>query len=147
MPVTRVRSMPTVQREISPFLCVQTQMSKDFSQRQAPSSQLGWDTIAEQDALHHQRVAIAGMPSAGVIHLLTIERPGIGKPKADVLATIAKKNKPEVDTKVFPKAVGRSYRSDLLDGADAPLKSDLCRGSREGGTGDRPKPGRKGTKR
>ena len=102
--------------EISPFSCGQTQMSEDFSHCQAFSIQVGWVTTEEQDVRRHQQVAIAGMGGAGGGHHLTLERPGIGKPKADVLAAIAKENNLEVDIQVFSKAVDKSYMPDFLAG-------------------------------
>lgn len=87
------------------------------------------------------------MAGAGVTHLLPIARLSVGKPKADVLAKIARKNKPAVEIKAFLESVGKSYRSGSLDGAGAPVESDMSRGNCEAATGDRLKPGHRGTQR
>lgn len=91
-------------------------MNEDFYHCQAFSSQVGWVVTEEQDVRRHQRVAITGRGGAGGGHDLTLERPGICKPKADVLAAIAKDKNPEVDIRVASKRVGKSYMSQCLAG-------------------------------
>lgn len=94
-------------------------MSEDFYHCQAFSSQVGCVATGDQDALRHKRVAIAGMADAGVSHLLALTRRVIGKPKADVLAAIAKENNPRLDIGLFSKAVGKFYMSECLAGTIA----------------------------
>lgn len=120
-------------------------MSESFSYSQAFARNVGWVTAAEQETLRHKRVAIAGMGGVGGVHLLTLARLGvgafniadfdrfdvanfnrqagatvssIGKPKADVLAALARDINPELDIKVFGQGVNPSNLADFLAGVD-----------------------------
>ena len=120
-------------------------MSAVFSYEQAFSRNLGWVTLDEQNALRRKRVAIAGLGGVGGIHLLTLARLGIGafkiadfdlfdipnfnrqvgatlsnngKPKAEVLAAMARDINPELDIEVYPKGVDESNLADFLAGVD-----------------------------
>lgn len=120
-------------------------MTNTFSYHQAFSRNIGWLTTAEQEALRHKRIAIAGMGGVGGFHLLTLARLGvgafhiadfdsfdqvnfnrqvgaaistIGKPKVDVLACMAKDINPEIDLKVFPEGVNQNNLSDFFTGVD-----------------------------
>lgn len=53
-------------------------MNESFSYREAFSRNIGWVTSTEQEALHHKKVAIAGMGGVGGVHLVTLARLGIG---------------------------------------------------------------------
>ena len=104
-------------------------MSASFSYDDAFSRNIGWVTRAEQAALRNKRVAIAGMGGVGGVHLMTLVRLGIGafhiadfdtfdvanfnrqvgasmsttgKPKAEVLAAMARDINPDVDIRIFP---------------------------------------------
>lgn len=116
-----------------------------FSYHQAFSRNIGWVTRHEQELLRHKRVAIAGMGGVGGVHLLTLARLGIGafhiadfdvfdivnfnrqvgatvsslgKPKADVLAAMAKDINPELDIKIFPQGINQNNLSDFFAGVD-----------------------------
>lgn len=120
-------------------------MSEAFSYAQAFSRNIGWITTAEQEALRHKRVAIAGMGGVGGVHLLTLARLGIGafhiadfdrfdmanfnrqvgaavstigQPKVDVLAAMSRDINPELDIKVFPAGVDPSNLAEFLAGVD-----------------------------
>jgi len=120
-------------------------MTNAFSYHQAFSRNIGWVTIGEQEALRHKRIAIAGMGGVGGFHLLTLARLGVGafhiadfdsfdqvnfnrqvgatistlgKPKSDVLASMAKDINPEIDLKVFPEGVNQNNLSDFFTGVD-----------------------------
>lgn len=116
-----------------------------FSYEQAFSRNLGWVTKAEQQILRKKRVAIAGVGGVGGVHLLTLARLGIGafhvadfdsfdivnfnrqvgammstigKPKAQVLADMARDINPEIDIRVFPDGVNEQNLPDFFDGVD-----------------------------
>lgn len=120
-------------------------MSDAFAYRRAFSRNIGWVTAPEQTALRGKRVAIAGMGGVGGVHLLTLARLGIGafhiadfdrfdianfnrqvgatvsslgKPKADVLAAMARDINPELDIKVFDRGVDATNLPDFLSGVD-----------------------------
>lgn len=120
-------------------------MTEAFSYHQAFSRNIGWVTPKEQEILRHKRIAIAGMGGVGGIHLLTLARLGIGafhiadfdvfdivnfnrqvgatlsslgKPKADVLASMAKDINPELDIRIFPEGVNQNNLSDFFTGVD-----------------------------
>ena len=109
-----------------------------FSYSQAFSRNIGWVTADEQARLRGKRVAIAGMGGVGGVHLLTLARLGIGafhiadfdvfdivnfnrqagatvstlgRPKAEVMAAMARDINPELDIKVFAQGVDRSNLS------------------------------------
>lgn len=120
-------------------------MTEDFSYRHAFSRNIGWVTAEEQERLRHKRVAIAGMGGVGGIHLLTLARLGIGafhiadfdvfnvvnfnrqagatvsnlgRPKAEVMAAMARDINPELDIRVFPQGVDNSSLGEFLAGVD-----------------------------
>ena len=53
-------------------------MDMGFDYNTAFSRNIGWVTEAEQDALRHKKVAIAGLGGVGGSHLLTLARLGVG---------------------------------------------------------------------
>jgi molybdopterin/thiamine biosynthesis adenylyltransferase len=112
-----------------------------FDYGQAFSRNIGWVTRAEQEKLRSSRVAIAGLGGVGGAHLLTLCRLGIsrfniadfdefgvhnmnrqvgafmstvGRPKAQVLADMARDINPEVDIRLFPEGVTESNVADFL---------------------------------
>lgn len=120
-------------------------MSAGFSYEAAFSRNIGWVTSAEQQALRHKRVAIAGLGGVGGSHLLTLARLGVGtfhiadfdtfdvpninrqagaaastfgRSKVEVLAAMARDINPEVDIKVFPQGVDHSNLGDFLTSVD-----------------------------
>ncbi len=120
-------------------------MSVAFSYGDAFSRNIGWVTNAEQAVLRRKRVAIAGLGGVGGSHLLTLARLGIGafniadfdlfdipnfnrqvgatvsnngKPKAQVLAAMAKDINPELDIRVFADGVNSLNLTDFLTGVD-----------------------------
>lgn len=120
-------------------------MTTNFSYADAFSRNIGWVTRAEQETLRGKRVAIAGMGGVGGVHLLTLVRLGIGafniadfdvfdvanfnrqiganlstvgKPKAAVLAAMAKDINPEVDIRIFPQGLSVDNLPDFLSGGD-----------------------------
>lgn len=120
-------------------------MTEAFSYHQAFSRNIGWVTPEEQEILRHKRVAIAGMGGVGGIHLLTLTRLGIGafhiadfdvfdivnfnrqvgatvsslgKPKADILADMAKDINPELDIKIFPNGISNDNLLDFFAEVD-----------------------------
>jgi molybdopterin-synthase adenylyltransferase len=103
-----------------------------FDYGAAFSRNIGWLTEAEQERLRHKRVAIAGVGGVGGFHLTTLARLGvarfnvadldqfeianfnrqagatmstIGKPKVDVLASMAYDINPEIQLEVFSDGV------------------------------------------
>lgn len=120
-------------------------MTDTFSYHQAFSRNIGWITPKEQEILRHKRIAIAGMGGVGGTHLLTLARLGIGsfhiadfdtfelpnfnrqvgatvssigKPKAEVLANLAKDINPELDIRTFAEGVNKSTLSEFLKDVD-----------------------------
>lgn len=120
-------------------------MTNAFSYHQAYSRNIGWLTTEEQEILRHKRIGIAGMGGVGGVHLLTLARLGIGafhiadfdvfdivnfnrqigatlsslgKPKATVLANMAKDINPELDIKIFPEGVNENNLSEFFTGVD-----------------------------
>jgi molybdopterin/thiamine biosynthesis adenylyltransferase len=120
-------------------------MTESFSYDRAFSRNIGWVTTDEQARLRGKRVAIAGMGGVGGIHLLTLARLGIGafhiadfdvfdivnfnrqagatvsslgRPKAEVMAALARDINPELDIKVFPRGVGPANLGEFLAGVD-----------------------------
>jgi molybdopterin/thiamine biosynthesis adenylyltransferase/nitroreductase len=116
-----------------------------FSYHEAFSRNLGWLTRNEQEILRFKRVAIAGLGGVGGSHLLTLARLGIGafhiadfdkfdianfnrqagatlsslgRPKAEVLAEMARQINPELEIKVFPQGVNDDNLSDFFSGVD-----------------------------
>ena len=120
-------------------------MTEAFSYSQAFSRNIGWVTADEQARLRGKRVAVAGMGGVGGVHLLTLARLGIGafhiadfdvfdivnfnrqagaavstlgRPKAEVMAAMARDINPQMEIKVFPKGVDASNLADFLAGVD-----------------------------
>lgn len=114
----------------------------------ATKRNLGIVSREEQDRLRRSRVAIVGMGGAGGIYLTTLARMGVGRfsiadfdtfgvvntnrqagamsstvgrPKAQVMAEIARDIQPGVDIREFGEGVGPHNIEDFLDGADAVL--------------------------
>lgn len=120
-------------------------MSIQFSYQEAYSRNIGWVTPEEQSILRDKRIAIAGGGGVGGVHLLTLARLGItrfhiadfdtfdianinrqvgalmstmGRPKAEVLAEMARDINPEIDIKIFPEGVTDTNLGEFLDGVD-----------------------------
>ena len=120
-------------------------MADGFSYNEAFSRNIGWVTTNEQEILRNKRIAIAGMGGVGGVHLLTLARLGVGafniadfdvfdianfnrqagaslsslgKPKAEVMAALAKDINPDLDIKIFPQGVGKDNLSDFLADVD-----------------------------
>jgi molybdopterin/thiamine biosynthesis adenylyltransferase len=116
-----------------------------FSYDQAFTRNLGWMTAWEQDSLRRKRIAIAGMGGVGGSHLLTLarlgigaftiadfdrfelanfnrqmgaSRPTLGRPKAAVLAEMARDVNPEIDLRIFDQGVSPENLDLFLDGVD-----------------------------
>jgi sulfur-carrier protein adenylyltransferase/sulfurtransferase len=109
------------------------------------SRNIGWISEREQQVLHSKRVAIAGVGGVGGAHLLTLVRLGIGafhiadfddfelanfnrqagaafrtlgRPKAQVLAEMARDINPEAEISVFPEGVTPDNVDRFLAGVD-----------------------------
>ena len=120
-------------------------MMNPFTYERAFSRNIGWVTRAEQDKLRHMRVAIAGMGGVGANYLLTLSRLGVGKfhiadfdtydivnfnrqvgamvssngkPKAEVMAAMARDINPELEIKVFDKGIDADSLPAFLEGVD-----------------------------
>jgi len=120
-------------------------MTEAFSYSQAFSRNIGWVTADEQARLRGKRVAIAGMGGVGGVHLLTLARLGIGafhiadfdvfdivnfnrqagatvstlgRPKAAVMAAMARDINPGLDIKVFAQGVAQGNLAEFLAGVD-----------------------------
>ena len=116
-----------------------------FSYDEAFSRNIGWLTAAEQASLRTKRVAIAGMGGVGGVHLMTLTRLGIGRftiadfdrysvanfnrqvgasmatvdrPKAEVMAEMARGVNPELEFRVFADGVTDANVDAFLEGAD-----------------------------
>ena len=116
-----------------------------FHFRAAFDRNIGWLTEWEQESLRAKRVAIAGMGGVGGFHLLTLARLGIGafsisdldrfetanfnrqigatmsslgRPKAEVLAEMARDINPEVRIARFDNGVDTANIDAFLAGAD-----------------------------
>lgn len=116
-----------------------------FNYREAFSRNLGWVTEQEQDRLRGSRVAIAGMGGVGGFHLLTLARMGVGafnladfdvydlvnfnrqagaslqtlgKPKLEVMASMAGDINPELDLRLFPEGLDERVLDDFLTDVD-----------------------------
>src|SRR3954471_23195507 len=114
---------------------------KPFEYGAAFSRNLGWVTAAEQERLRSSRVAIAGLGGVGGSHLLTLARLGVGRfhiadfdrfdvpnfnrqagalvstlgrPKAEVLAEMARDVNPDLEIRVFEDGVNRDNLDDFL---------------------------------
>jgi molybdopterin/thiamine biosynthesis adenylyltransferase len=120
-------------------------MPSGFSYSEAFSRNIGWVTEAEQEALRHKRIAIAGLGGVGGAHLLTLTRLGIGafnladfdtfdivnfnrqagagvsslgRPKIEVMAEAARDINPELDLRFFPEGVNEGNLSEFLKDVD-----------------------------
>ncbi len=116
-----------------------------FDYGKAFSRNLGWVTGQEQERLRHCRVAIAGMGGVGGFHLLTLARLGVGafnladfdrfdlvnfnrqagagvstlgKPKLEVMASMARDINPELDLRLFPTGVDERVLNEFLADVD-----------------------------
>jgi molybdopterin/thiamine biosynthesis adenylyltransferase len=116
-----------------------------FRYEEAFARNIGWVTEAEQAVLRGKRVAIAGVGGVGGVHLLSLSRLGIGafhiadmdtfdlvnfnrqagammstldRPKADVMAEMARDINPEMDIKVFGSGVDAANLDAFLEGVD-----------------------------
>lgn len=116
-----------------------------FDYRQAFSRNIGWVTDAEQEKLRSARVAIAGLGGVGGAHLLTLCRLGISRfniadfddfgvhnmnrqvgafmstvdrPKAQILAEMARDINPEADIQIFPEGVTDANLDEFLRDVD-----------------------------
>lgn len=116
-----------------------------FDYDAAFSRNIGWVTRAEQAQLARKRVAIAGMGGVGGVHLLTLARLGIGgfniadpdvfeivnfnrqigagvstvgRPKAEVMAQMARDVNPQCELEVFAQGVNDDNLERFLRGAD-----------------------------
>ena len=120
-------------------------MSNTFSYTDAFSRNIGWVTVEEQQILRKKKIAIAGMGGVGGVHLLTLARLGIGsfhiadmdvfelanfnrqagasistlnRPKAEVMAEMARDINPDLDIKIFSSGVSPDNLSEFLTGVD-----------------------------
>lgn len=114
-----------------------------FDYDRAFERNIGWVTLAEQAQLRRKRVAIAGLGGVGGVHLLTLVRLGVtrfhiadfdrfglgnfnrqtgaamstlDRPKADVLAAMARDINPDVELHTFDQGVtGQNVDAFLAD--------------------------------
>ncbi|MCB0117359.1 MAG: ThiF family adenylyltransferase [Caldilineaceae bacterium] len=120
-------------------------MDMGFDYNTAFSRNIGWVTEAEQDALRHKKVAIAGLGGVGGSHLLTLARLGVGafsiadfdtfdvvnfnrqagamvstcgRPKVEVLAEMSRDINPSIRLNAFPQGVTQENLAAFLDGVD-----------------------------
>ncbi len=118
---------------------------KPFSYHDAFARNLGWVTLAEQQALRSTRIAVAGLGGVGGSHLLALTRLGIGafniadfdrfdlanfnrqagatvrslqRPKLDVLAEMALDINPELSINRFPLGVVEGNIDEFLNDVD-----------------------------
>ena len=123
-------------------------MTPDEYYRDATKRNIGIVSRAEQDVLRGARVGIVGMGGAGGIYLTTLVRMGIGRfhisdfdtfsvvninrqagamsstigrPKAEVMAEIARDIHPGVEVVSFDRGVGEHNIDDFLRGVDVVL--------------------------
>lgn len=121
-----------------------------FDYDTAFSRNIGWLTPAEQDTLRGKRAAIAGLGGVGGAHLLTLTRLGlgrfhvadfdrfevhnfnrqagafmstVGRPKADVMARMARDIHPQIDIRLFPSGIDAGNVGSFLDGVDVYVDS------------------------
>lgn len=121
-----------------------------FDYGAAFSRNIGWVTRDEQARLRGARAAIAGLGGVGGAHLLTLARLGIGafniadfdsfevhnfnrqvgagmssigRPKAEVMAEMAKDINPEADVKVFDAGINEGNVDAFLDGVQVYVDS------------------------
>jgi sulfur-carrier protein adenylyltransferase/sulfurtransferase len=116
-----------------------------FAYDEAFDRNIGWVAADEQQALRRKRIAIAGMGGVGGVHLLTLARMGIGafnisdldtfelanfnrqagatlsslgRPKADVMAEMARDINPTLDINSFDQGIRDDNIDAFLDGVD-----------------------------
>lgn len=119
-------------------------MPDHFVYAEAFSRNLGWVADHEQEQLRQKTVAIAGMGGVGGVHLLTLARLGVGgfhiadfdrfslanfnrqagamlstvdRPKAEVMAELARDINPELRLTSFNTGVTEENLDDFLSGA------------------------------
>ncbi|WIV95958.1 ThiF family adenylyltransferase [Kinneretia aquatilis] len=117
----------------------------EFDYGRAFSRNIGWLTEAEQARVREARVAIAGLGGVGGAHLLTLARLGVGafhiadfdqfevhnfnrqvgaqmstlgRPKAEVLAEMAREINPEAHVEAFAEGVTPENLDAFLSGVD-----------------------------
>lgn len=122
-----------------------TLVSTRFTYETAFARNIGWVTAEEQQRLRTKRVAIAGLGGVGGAYLVTLARLGIGafhiadfdvfelsnfnrqagatcrtlgRPKAEVLAEMARDINPELDLKIFPQGVDAANLDQFMAGVD-----------------------------
>lgn len=120
-------------------------MTAVFDYKRAFSRNIGWVTEEEQAQLSKARIGIAGLGGVGGTHLLTLARLGIGnfniadfdqfevhnfnrqvgafmstldRPKATVLAEMARDINPHADVRVFGDGVTEANVDEFLRGVD-----------------------------
>ena len=116
-----------------------------FDYRRAFARNIGWLREDEQQTLRGKRVAIAGMGGVGGFHLLTLARLGVARfhiadfdrfdlanfnrqigatlstldrPKAEVLAEMARDINPECEIRVFEQGVDAASLDAFFEGVD-----------------------------
>lgn len=116
-----------------------------FDYDAAFSRNIGWLSPAEQQTLRRKRVAIAGMGGVGGFHLLTLLRLGVerfhvadfdafdianfnrqagamvstlGRPKADVLAEMARDINPDCEIRIFDSGIDAENTEAFFEGVD-----------------------------
>lgn len=121
-----------------------------FDYDAAFSRNIGWVTPAEQQVLRGKRAAIAGLGGVGGAHLLTLARLGVtkfhiadfdrfevhnfnrqagafmstvGRPKADVMARMARDINPEIKIRLFPAGIDAGNVGTFFEGVDVYVDS------------------------
>lgn len=116
-----------------------------FDYQTAFTRNIGWVTPTEQAFLRSRRIAIAGLGGVGGSHLLTLARlgigafnladfdrfelhnfnrqvgasfPHVGKPKLEVMMTLAQEINPELMICAFPEGINADNMDSFLDGVD-----------------------------
>ena len=114
-----------------------------FPYDEAFSRNLGWVTAPEQERLRRARIAVAGLGGVGGFHVTTLARLGIGafsladfdrfdypnfnrqagamvstvgRPKAEVIAEMARDINPNTDLRMFPQGISAENMDAFLDG-------------------------------
>ncbi len=120
-------------------------MDKLFHYNTAFSRNIGWVTETEQEILRNKRIAIAGLGGVGGSHLITLTRLGVGKfnisdldifelanfnrqagaaishigrPKAEVMAELARDINAELELNSFPDGVNKQNLDEFLKDVD-----------------------------
>jgi len=116
-----------------------------FDLHEAFSRNLGWVTAAEQERLRRSRIAVGGLGGTGGDHVITLTRLGIGafniadfdtfntvnfnrqagammstlgKPKTDVICSMAKDINPELEVQVFREGITPQNVDHFFRGVD-----------------------------